>query len=93
MWTKGSVIKGTKGFLIKSLKFALIKDPKGSLIKDPKGALIKVPKGLHKISEPFILEFFELYRNLLMQYLMMYFDSALLFCCNLDDAIFLKPSH
>ena len=85
MWTKGSVIKGTKGFLIKSLKFALI--------KDPKGALIKVPKGLHKISEPFILEFFELYRNLLMQYLMMYFDSALLFCCNLDDAIFLKPSH
>ena len=85
MWTKGSAIKGTKGFLIKSLKFALI--------KDPKGALIKVPKGLHKISEPFILEFFELYRNLLMQYLMMYFDSALLFCCNLDDAIFLKPSH
>ena len=85
MWTKGSVIKGTKGFLIKSLKFALI--------KDPKGALIKVPKDLHKISEPFILEFFELYRNLLMQYLMMYFDSALLFCCNLDDAIFLKPSH
>ena len=85
MWTKGSVIKGTKGFLIKSLKFALI--------KDPKGALIKVPKGLHKISAPFILEFFELYRNLLMQYLMMYFDSALLFCCNLDDAIFLKPSH
>ena len=85
MWTKGSVIKDTKGFLIKSLKFALI--------KDPKGALIKVPKGLHKIFEPFILEFFELYRNLLMQYLMMYFDSVLISCCNLDNAIFLKPSH